>query len=174
LPALDARVYVEGENLLGVALSVLMRIADEERPWLKARAMQRIATAPLSVYRRFVLAECVEAYGGLEGPRLAEFEKLLLTEEFKEAQMLAKTSYEKGIEKGLEQGLEKGLGQGQRAVLARQLERRFGPLSAAARARLEGWQEERLLQLADDLLTPKGLAELGLEDAPNGAPPQGS
>src|SRR5262249_49207655 len=62
LPALDARALVEGDNLLVVALSVLMRVDDNQRAWLKARAMQRIATAELTAYRRFLLMECVEAY----------------------------------------------------------------------------------------------------------------
>ncbi len=39
LPALDALAYVEGDNLLGVALSVLMRCPDERKAWLKARAL---------------------------------------------------------------------------------------------------------------------------------------
>jgi hypothetical protein len=157
-----------------VALSVLMRCPEDEKARLKARAMQRIAEAQLTVARRYLLMEIVEAYLPLVGPHLAEYERLLLTEDFKMARVLGQTSFEKGIEQGIEQGIEKGQEQGQRALLLRQLEKRFGSLSPAARARLESWGAERLLQLGEDLLSDKSLVDLGLEDAPNGtAPPTG-
>jgi hypothetical protein len=167
LPALDARAYVEGGNLLGVALAVLMRIPPDEKAWLKARAMQRVAEAQLSEFRRYLLMECIEAYLPLEGPHLAEFERLLTTEEFKMALKIGKTSFETGMEQGQERG--------QRALLRRQLEKRFGPLSETVRQRLEAWPADKLPELGETLLTAKSLAELGLEGDPaapggNGAP----
>ncbi len=48
LPGLDALTFVEGDNLLGVALSVLMNCPEERQPWLKARALQRVGQATLS------------------------------------------------------------------------------------------------------------------------------
>ncbi len=182
LPALDALTYVEGANILGVALSVLMRCPEDRKVWLKARAMQRIAEAELTVARRYLLMEIVEAYLPLVGPHLAEYERLLLTEDFKMARVLGQTSFEKGIEKGKEIAraeFDKEIAQanvekGHRLLLQRQLEKRFGSLSPAARARLESWGAERLLQLGEDLLSDKSLVDLGLEDAPNGtAPPPG-
>jgi hypothetical protein len=43
LPALEAEQYVTGEHLLGVALSVLMRVPAERRAELHAEALKRIA-----------------------------------------------------------------------------------------------------------------------------------
>jgi hypothetical protein len=160
LPGLDARTYVEGDNLLGVALSVLMNCPEDRRVWLKARAMQRLAQANLTAAHRFLLMEVVEAYLPLVGPHLQEYERLLLTEDFQMVRVLAQTTFEKGEESGMVKG--------QRALLLHQLEKSFGPLSTTARARLEAWPAGQLLQLGDDILTKKSLVELGLEDAPNG------
>ena len=66
--------------------------------------------------------------------------------------MIGQTSYEKGVEKG------------QRALLQRQLERKFGPLNPATQERLGSWPAERLAELGDALLTAQSLRELGLED----------
>jgi Domain of unknown function (DUF4351) len=158
LPALDAVAHVEGENLLGVALSVLMRVDPDRAAWLKARAMQRVATAELTAYRRYLLMECIEAYAPLDGPHLEEFHRLLLTEDFKEARMLAKTSFERGKEEGLVQG--------ERSLIRRLLEAQFGPLSPTASQRLEQLPPERLETLGLDLLQGRSLMEMGLEDPP--------
>ena len=73
---------------------------------------------------------------------------------------MAVTSFEKGMEKGVKMGMETG----QRDLLRRQLERRFGPLNAEAQERLASWPSERLPELAEDLITAASLKELGLED----------
>ncbi len=152
LPALDAFPYAQGTNWLGVALSALMRVPEERKAALKAEAVQRLATAPENEWRRYLLYECVEAYLALEGPQLAEYEGLLRTEPYQEAKAMAVTSFEKGMEKG------------QRALLQRLLERRFGRLSPAALERLASWPAERLGDLAEALLTAASLKELGLAE----------
>jgi hypothetical protein len=168
LPRLDAFEYVEGDNILGVALSVLMRCPEDQQPRLKLRAMQRVAQAELNAYRRFLLMELIEAYLPLVGPHLQEYQRLLVTEEFQMVRALGQTTFEKGVEQGEERGVLKG----QRELLLRQLERRFGPLSPGARTRLESWSVDRLLEAGDKLMTPTTtLIDLGLEDAPNGTAP---
>ena len=62
LPALDAVQYVQGANLLGVALAALMRVPPDRIAWLGVEALRRITTAPLTDQQRFLLADCVEAY----------------------------------------------------------------------------------------------------------------
>jgi hypothetical protein len=70
--------------------------------------------------------------------------------------MVGLTSFEKGVEHGIEKG--------KRELLSRQLEVRFGLLSAAVRERLASWEAARLDQLAADLLRAGSLRDLGLED----------
>ena len=57
---------MSGEQLLGVALSALMRVPAERRAELHLQALKRIALAPENDWRRFLLAECLEAYAGLD------------------------------------------------------------------------------------------------------------
>lgn len=107
--------------------------------------------------------EIIETYLPLVGPHLQDYERLLLTEDFNMVRVLGQTTFEKGIEKGEIQG--------QRALLRRQLEWAFGPLSEMARTRLEALPSERLLDLGEKLLKAKSLAELGLEDGASGTAP---
>ncbi len=57
------------------------------------------------------------------------------------------TSVERiGIEKGMQQGMQQGLQQGEAALIERQLNRRFGQLSAETLARLQTATLEQLEQ----------------------------
>jgi hypothetical protein len=85
LPALDAEPYVTGEHLLGVALSTLMRVPAERRAELHAEALQRIARSGENDYRRFLLAECLEAYASLDEAERQRLQALLATEPYQEA-----------------------------------------------------------------------------------------
>ena len=66
---------------------------------------------------------------------------------------LLQEGLEKGLERGLERGLEQGIDQGelimQRAVLTRQLERKFG-LSETERTRIEACKDRDALDAALD------------------------
>ncbi len=176
LPALDALAYVEGDNLLGVALSVLMRCPEERKAWLKARALQRVSLANLTAYRRYLLMEIIEAYLPLVGPHLEKYERLLLTEDFQMVRVLGQTTFEKGLEQGMEKGIEKGIDkgllQGQRLQLRRMLEDAFGPLGETARVRLESLSAEDLFELGKKFREAKTLAELGLDEGTNGTAPK--
>ncbi len=157
LSALDAMLYLEGDNLLGVALSALMRIPADSIARFKADAMQRLATAEVDAARRFLLCECVDAYLPLEGSRLDEYDRLLLSEKYREANMVGKTNYERGFEKGQNEA--------ETAFLAKLLVTRFGPLPEHAHQRLQEMSHEQREQLALKLLKAGSLAELGLGDS---------
>jgi hypothetical protein len=84
---------------------------------------------------------------------------------------MAMTTFEKGVQAGLQQavttfekGVQAGLQRGQRTMLQKQLEARFGPLSPGAQQHLESSSPERLETLALALLKAQSLQELGLED----------
>jgi hypothetical protein len=154
LPALPALDYLEGENLLGVALSALMKIPDADRAQLKADALQRLATAQVDAVRRYLMCECVDAYLNLDGPHLVEFEHLLQTPKYGNALMVAKTSYEKG--------LDAGRAQQQIRTLKRQLPIRFGPISDSIWKRIETMSLEQCEQLAEDMMKAESLEQLGL------------
>jgi hypothetical protein len=150
LPALDGVQYLEGSNLLGVALAALMKLPEDRLATVKAQALDRVAHSGESAWRKFLLCECIDAYLPLEGPTLAEYQALLLTEPYREVRDMAQTTYERGqIE-------------GQCRLLERLLRKRFGQLPEDARARLREFPEEELLKLGEALLTANSLQELGL------------
>ncbi len=156
LPKLSAVEYVESPQPLGVALAALMKAPRRRRPRLKAEALQRLAGCGENEYRKFLLAECVQAYLPLDEPReQREFEQLLQTSEYQEVHVMATTWFEQGRLQGRQEE--------RRAILVLQLEQRFGPLSPSARDKLENWPTDRLGELIRHVVTAKSLEELGLE-----------
>lgn len=150
-----------------------------------------LAQCHQSQQQKFLLAECVPTYLKLERlEEQAAFEKLLRRDEFREVPTMATTWYEQGLQAGLEQGLvlglekgrkegleegreegrekgrqegrEEGRGLGQKQLVLRLLDRRFGPLPQAARDAVEQASIERIAELAEQLLTAQSLEELGL------------
>ena len=158
LPALDGEPYATGENLLGVALSALMRLPADRRAELYAEGLKRIADSGENDYRRFLLAECLEAYADLDESQKEQVQALLHSEAYREVEPLMKTTYERGIEDGIERGIE----QGERRLTLRQMEAKFGPLSAEVKRQVEALSPEALARLQIDLLTAQ---------APRGTPP---
>jgi hypothetical protein len=71
-----------------------------------------------------------------------------------------KKGMEKGLAKGLAEGLEKGLEKGQRDLLLRQLTVKFGPVDDRTRARVEAAGSQRLMKMAERLLTAERLADV--------------
>jgi hypothetical protein len=152
LPALDAQPYATGEHLLGVALSALMRVPPERRAELHAEALKRIARSGENDWRRFLLAECVEAYADLDEAQRQRLEELLTTEQYQEGKPLMITSYERGR-------LEE-----RRQMALWQLEAKFGPLAPAVQQRVEALSADQLRQVLIDLVKGRSLKELHLED----------
>jgi hypothetical protein len=164
LPALDGEHYLAGENLLGVALTALMRVPPEKRAAVGAEALRRVVEARENDYRRYLLWECIEAYTTLDQAQRRQFEDLLQTERYQEVRAMNVTTFEKGHQQGLQQGLQQGENQGQRKLLRSMLEDSFGPLSAQAQQRLEALTPEQFPTLARALRKAQSLQELGLED----------
>ncbi|MHC5536760.1 DUF4351 domain-containing protein [Singulisphaera rosea] len=152
LPALDGEEYVSGPHLLGVALTALMRVPASRRALVHAEALQRLAEARENDYRRYLLLDCLEAYASLDDVQAEELQTLLRTEPYQEAQAMAMTTFEKGQE------------QGERGLLRKQLEARFGPLNPGVCQRLDKLDVEKFEAIALAVLTARSLQELGLED----------
>jgi hypothetical protein len=151
LPALAGEQYALGENLLGAALSSLMRVPAERRAELYAEALKRIARSGENDYRRFLLAESLEAYAELDEGQKGRLQALLSSEQFQEVRPIMITTYERGIIEG------------ERRLALAQLEAKFGPLSPQAKQRVEALSPEELRQLTLDLLKAQSLTELGLD-----------
>jgi hypothetical protein len=171
LPALAGEHYATGENLLGVALSALMRQPADRRAELYAEGLKRIAASGENDYRRFLLAECLEAYAELDEAQKERLQALLRTEAYREVEPLMKTTYERGkadayreVEPLMKTTYERGIEQGERRTALRLMEKKFGPLSAEVEQRVEALSPEALARLQLDLLEAQTLEELRLDD----------
>jgi hypothetical protein len=114
--------------------------------------LKRIARSGENDFRRFLLAECLEAYADLDDVQKDRLQALLNTEQYQEVRPLVITTYERGIRQGE-----------QRSAL-RMLDAKFGPLSPEVKQRVEALSAEALAQLQLDLLKAQSLKELRLED----------
>ncbi len=151
LPALNAEDYLTGENLIGVALSSLMRIPRERRVELQADALDRIARSGQNDWRRFLLSETLQEYSGLDPTEWERLQALMVTEKYREARPMTLTYYQRGK---LQERLETAL---------LHLEARFGSLSPAVKTKVEAMSPDQLRELLLALLSAHTLKELGLE-----------
>ncbi len=151
LPALDGEQYATGENLLGVALSTLMRVPPERRAELLAEGLKRIGHSGENDWRRFLLAECLEAYADLDEGQRERLQALLTTEPYQEVKPIMITTYERGK-----------IAERRESVLL-QLETKYGPVSAAVKERVEALSPEELRQVQIDILKAESLKDLRLE-----------
>jgi hypothetical protein len=184
LPGMDGEPFATGENLLGVALSALMRLPTDRRAELYAEGLKRIAGSGENDFRRFLLAECLEAYAELDEPQKERLHALLQTEAYREVEPLMKTTYERGIEQGIERGIEQGIErgieqgieqgiergieqgieQGERRLTLRQIEAKFGPLSPEVKQQIDDLSPQALARVQLDLLKAQSLQDLLLND----------
>lgn len=150
LPALDGVEYLESGSGLGIAMSALMRVPSDRRPWFKAEALQRLAESSYSQQRKYLLAECVDKYLPLADPEQEEFDQLL-EENYQEAKtMTAPTIYEEGMRAGVTN------------LLMLQLEQKFGPLSESVLHRIEEMSADEMRNIAKQILAASSLSDLGL------------
>jgi hypothetical protein len=151
LPAVPGEPYATGENLLGVALSALVRLPADRRAELYVEGLKRIAVSGENDYRRFLLAECLEAYAELDEDQKDRVQALLHTEAYREVEPLMKTTYERGIE------------QGERRSALRQMEAKFGPLPPEVKGQVEALSLDAVIQPQLDLIKAESLEELRLD-----------
>jgi hypothetical protein len=155
LPALDAEQYVRQDNWLGVALAVLMRTPPERRAELGQEALRRLVQCPETVYRRYLLCECVDAYLPGDDAQRQEIRFRLLSDADSGVQAMSRTLFEMLRDEGRQQG--------QREALLVQLEARFGSLRQDVRQRIESLPADRVKELLVAMVKGRTLQEMDLE-----------
>jgi hypothetical protein len=161
LPALDAERHVLGENVLGIALSSLMRAPEVRRAWLAVHAEYRVMVeSGENPLRKLWLKECIDAYRSLDEEQRGEYERLKQTEPYKEIEPMATVT----AEQLLARGREEGRAEGQRLAVRLLLERRFGSLTPKVSQKLETWPVDRLADLLVDVMEAPSLQALELEE----------
>jgi Domain of unknown function (DUF4351) len=156
LPGLPAEQYLRGNNMLGVAWSCVMHMARDLRPEAAADAMAIIEASSLTPAQKMALMDFILSYAPRDEIQQRDLLELLKDPKRESVMQHRKTWREEGVEEGWQ---KRGVD-----LVGRMLEARFPSVSGAIRERLANLPQERIDQLAVQLLTAKSLKELGLED----------
>ena len=183
LPALDGIKYSSGPNLLGLALSALMKLPAEERARIKADGVERIALSNENEKRRYFLAECYDNYFPLSEAERVEYQRIMAERlpqgrehmdalelrerrgELRGEQRGEQRGMQIGEQLGEQRGLQLGRLQEKRDMIARLTAKRYGPLPNPVLEKLDKLTAVQLDQIAENLLDAKSLDELGLVDS---------
>lgn len=126
LPRLDAVQYVEGEELLGVALTPLMRMPADRVAQIGADAIQRVATAHVSDADRELLADCIKAYLPVTEATAHALHAILNKASYREAKAMNLTFREEGVLEGRRQATAEAERKGLFKAIGAVLDVRFG------------------------------------------------
>ena len=191
LNRLPWRRFVDSHNPAASALMAKMKLAERDRPKVKAECLRLMVTLSLDRARMRLIAGFVDTYLRLNQAEEERFNREMAGAKWsakeKEAVVEIVTSWEqRGIEKGLAQGIERGLAQGIERGLAQGIEKgieigrqacqaealraalidvlgwRFGDLDESLTVRLAAIDSvERLRALTHQALTAGSIQELG-------------
>jgi Domain of unknown function (DUF4351) len=166
LPALNAEEYASKENLLGIALSALMRAPAERKARLAAQGLNRVVKSKESSWRKFLLGDCVIAHTVTDENAKQELTAMLEHEEYREVRAMNATWFDQGMllgrKEGRAEGWEEGKQSGQRDLILTMLEERFDLVNDEIYTKVNAWPSDRLEELARGILKGKSLRELGL------------
>lgn len=154
LPLLNAIQYVEGDNLLGLALTPFMDIPADQTIEIGGKALLKIAASNVTEQQRYLFAECIQAYLPLLPEDQDRFIELQVTPAFSGVKAMNLTWHDKGIIKGKIEG--------QAEMLANQIRIKFGVQPAKVMPQLDRLSTEQLLALSEKVLVATTFQELGL------------
>ncbi len=171
LNRLSWRSFVNRPNPIASALMAKMKVADRDRPKVKAECLRLLVTLKLDRARMKLIATFVDRYLRLTKAEEALFklslERTDWPQEQKEGVMEILTSWElRGMEMGMALGIQQGIEEGERRTLRKILRdlltSRFGPLDGSIAARLAALESlEELRTLTHRAFTAQSLQELG-------------
>ena len=158
-----AERWLDSDNVVARVNLPNMRSTTHGRVEVYARAVSGLLEQEADGARRAKYPEFIDIYAGLTDNELRRYRRLhpeedgIVTGFFQRARDEGRAE---GIEQGLERGIERGRTEGERAMLARQLHRRFGPLPPEAAERLQGAPEAELQTWADNVLDAETLEDV--------------
>lgn len=171
LNRLNWRDLMRVPNPVASALMARMRIAPEDRPWVKLECLRLLATLKLDPARMQLISGFVDAYLSLTREEARVFQAGLDRVEpgEKEGMMEIMTSWkQEGLEEGLTRGRREGRDEGREegrqvgtlALVLRLLSRQVGPLEPDVEQRVQNLSVEQLEALGEALLSFHGEADL--------------
>ena len=171
LPGLDGMEYANGPNLLGLALSALMALPKQDRARFLSEGLDRIVSTSQNDFRKYLLVECLDNYTILDASEQLEFERLKaerqpMNKEFiggfeRRAMAIGKVEgVAEGQVIGEARGEMRGVTLGQRKVVLKQLNKKFGVLTSEQTALVEAMNADQLDDVSLEILDARSLSEL--------------
>jgi len=158
------QAYRDSDNLVARLNLPNMRHHRDERVAVFAAAVRGLADLEPDPERQLKYVDFVDIYTNLSDAERDQYQrdypeetKAMVSFQSRFEQRGVERGIKKGLEQGLEQGLKRGIEQGvqrgEAAVLMNLLQAKFGPLSDAARERIEQADAEALLAWSTRILT---------------------
>lgn len=168
LSGCDAGTYLKKSEPLAWALAALMKPGKLGRSELKAACLRRIREARLTVQGRALLVECVATYLELTPEEVSEY-AISGTGGGNRTMRVADMSFEQLYRaEARKRARREGREEVARKMLLRLLARKFGRVPASVQRGIEEIESvERLIRLAERVLTARSLEDLGF--APTGS-----
>jgi hypothetical protein len=159
LGRLHWRDFLARPNPVAAALMARMRIAEADRPWVKAACLRMLVGLRLDAARIALVSGFVDSY-----LRLDEAGETLFRSEIERTNPNERTRVMEIVTSWQLQGRKEGRVEGRSEealqLVARQLTRRLGALPAATEARVRALPIDELEELAEELLDFTALADL--------------
>ena len=154
-----AERWLDSDNVVARVNLPNMDGAGRDRVDVYAHAVRGLLALEAAGAKREKYLDFIDIYAGLTDNEMRRYRREHPEESSIVTGFIQRARAE-GIERGIEQGIEKGRAEGGRAVLERQLRRRFGQLSPGTAERLRQAPEAELATWADNVLDAATLDEV--------------
>ena len=162
LPALDGVRYSATQNPIAWALSGLMNVPSSERARIKCESERKIEQAKLDLKHKQLLLESVHTFTVLDQEQQRTYEALLRSPQFRKVKEMQKTMFDTARETGAFEGRQEGRLEGERTLLLKLLESKFGTVPERLRNKVSRLDEAKISRLASDVLPVERISELKL------------
>ena len=154
-----AERWLDSDNVVARVNLPNMEGAGRDRVDVYAHAVRGLLALEADGAKREKYLDFIDIYAGLTDNEMRRYRR----EHPEEGSIVTgfiQRARAEGIEQGIEQGIEEGRAEGGRAVLERQLRKRFGQLSPGTAERLRQAPEAELATWADNVLDAATLDEV--------------
>ena len=167
LAEMPAERWLDSDNVVARVNLPNMRSPRERRVEVYARAVRGLLELEPDHHRREKYVDFIDIYAGLTDNERRRYRRQYPEESSTMAGMFQRAREEgmqqgvqQGIERGIEQGMNRGRVEGERALLRRQLRRRFGVLSPETVERVDQASARDLESWAENVLDAGTLDEV--------------
>ena len=159
LAQMPAERFMDSDNLVARVNLPNMRTDARARVDVYAGAVRGLLELEADGDRRAKYIDFIDIYAGLTDNERQRYQQRY-PEESNVMRGVVQRARDEGMERGIEQGMRRGRAEGERVVLERQLQRRFGRLSPEVAERLRRAPETELEAWADKVLDAETLDEV--------------